>query len=400
MLDPTRLPGNWLGYTSLRAVFIGPSEWEQLSDAQKTALRTWIASGGDLILVDGDADALGLRGHRLAGSDQTPAVRRHFFGRIYVTSADAIEAEGITLTLAGIDGSQDRHRGLPANTSPDWGATGVRGFRLPIPGIEGVPARAYLVILLVFSLLIGPVNYLLLRRRRQQVLVVLTAPVISIVFIVLLAGYAVAVEGFAVYGRATTFTILDQSIQSASTRATVSLYAAGMTPGGGLRFPRDIAVFLTGTDGIGSRDRLSVDLTETQQFTGGALPARSPSNLEQIAHRPARERLSFSRESGGIAVVNGLDARLEALLYREGGRTYTLTQPLAAGGKDVLITGSQSLLPADPAESSRFEIPIDKLGSGSYLAVLDRSPFWESGVAGIVERGSFHFVLGLTDGGR
>src|SRR5207248_5623139 len=51
-LDPARLPSNWLGFTSLRAVVIGPKEWEQLAEAQKDALLTWTASGGDLIFVD------------------------------------------------------------------------------------------------------------------------------------------------------------------------------------------------------------------------------------------------------------------------------------------------------------------------------------------------------------
>ena len=73
------------------------------------------------------------------------------------------------------------------------------------------PARAYLSILVLFSLLIGPVNFWFLWRRRQQVLLVLTAPLISVLFIVLLAGYVVAGEGFGVHGRAVTFTMLDQA---------------------------------------------------------------------------------------------------------------------------------------------------------------------------------------------
>ena len=105
---------------------------------------------------------------------------------------------------------QDSNWALPANRARDWGIITARGFRLPIPGVDGVPARAYLSILLVFSLIIGPANYWFLWRKRQQVLLVLTAPLISAVFIVLLAGYVVAGEGLGVRGRAVTFTMLDQ----------------------------------------------------------------------------------------------------------------------------------------------------------------------------------------------
>jgi hypothetical protein len=32
--------------------------------------------------------------------------------------------------------------------------------------------------------------------------------------------------------------------------------------------------------------------------------------------------------------------------------------------------------------------------------VLDGSPFWESGVSGLIERGSLHVVLGWPEGQR
>jgi hypothetical protein len=57
-LAPGRLPANWIGFTSLRAVVIGPQEWNQLDDAQKSALLTWTACGGDLLFVDGSLSAL------------------------------------------------------------------------------------------------------------------------------------------------------------------------------------------------------------------------------------------------------------------------------------------------------------------------------------------------------
>ena len=43
--------------------------------------------------------------------------------------------------------------------------------------------------------------------------------------------------------------MLDQATKQAATRAAASLYAAGMTPSGGLRFARDVAVFPIGADG-------------------------------------------------------------------------------------------------------------------------------------------------------
>jgi len=401
LLEPARLPANWLGYTSLRAVLIGPTEWEQLSDAQKSALLTWTACGGDLVFVDGELSALFPGGPLAPASEGDSPARAHFFGRIHRPTSAAIAASGLAAFLTAAQQMQDSNWALPANGAHDWGVIKARGFRLPIPGIDGVPARAYLSILVVFSFIIGPANYWFLRRHRQQVLLVLTAPLISAMFIVLLAGYVLAGEGLGVRGRATTFTMLDQVRNQAATRSSVSLYAAGMTPSGGLRFPRDVAVFPIGPDGSGSRDRQFLDLTDAQRFSAGVIQARSPANLEQIAFRPARERLSFNREAGGMTVVNGLGATVTALLYRDGDKVYTLAGPLPAGGREILTLGTrpaETVVPSGLPLSSRFRHLVENQPAGSYLAVLERSPFWEPGVPGIVERGSFHLVIGWPGG--
>ena len=184
-------------------------------------------------------------------------------------------------------------------------------------------------------------------------------------------------------------------------RGSASLYAAGMTPSGGLRFPRDVAVFPIGTDGTGNRDTMVVDLTETQRFASGVVHARAPTNFEEIAYRPARERLTFSAEGGGFAVTNGLDVPITRLIYRSGGHVFSFSGALPAGGRAVLTPGgiaAATFVPKGIPIATRFEHLIDHQPEGSYIAVLERSPFWESGVPTLVERGSFHLLLGWPEG--
>jgi hypothetical protein len=400
VLEPSRLPANWLGFTSVRAVLIGPKEWEHLSEPQKDALLTWTACGGDLFFVDGDLATL-FPGRPALTARTDPAVAAHFFGRIHLPSSGAITAAGLGKILSDATPLQDANWALPANRAADWGTIAARGFRLPIPGVEGVPARAYLSILIAFTVLIGPVNYWILWRKRRQVLLVMTAPVISAGFILLLGGYVLAGEGLGVRGRAMSFTMLDQARKQAVTRVSASLYAAGMTPGGGLSFARDVAVYAIGPDGIGSREQQTLDLTEAQRYTGGLIQARSPTNLEQISFRPARERLSFSREGAAMTVVNGLDATVSALVYKDGDTVYNLARPLAAGARDAMIAASASTgiqVPRDLPLGARFAYLIAHQPRGSYLAVLERSPFWDVGVSGVAERSSFHFLIGWPDG--
>jgi hypothetical protein len=401
VLEPARLPTGWIGFTSARAVVIGKTEWDQLNEQQKNALVTWVACGGDLILVDGQVSDLipSMPAAAATGPDRT--VGHHFFGRVHALTSATLEATGMANMMSAVDSSRNQTWSLPANDATDWGEIETRGFRLRIPGIDGVPARVYLSILVLFSVIIGPVSFWFLWRRRQRALLVLTAPIISIVFIVLLSGYAVAGEGFGVYGRVASFTILDEATKQAATRASVSMYAAGMTPSGGLRFGRDVAVFPIGPSGAGTRERLTLDLTESQRYSSGVVQARAATNIEQITFRQARERLTFTRAADGISVVNGLDATLTQLIYRDGESIYHLDAPLAPGGRQTLTTGAvdgEQMVPATLAIRSKFIDLVEQQPRGSYLAVLDRSPFWESGVSDLTERGSFHLVLGWPDG--
>lgn len=401
VLEPARIPDNWLGFTSLRAVLIGPAEWQQLNDAQKRALLSWTASGGDLLLIDGELAALFPAGQAPRDPGPNARARGYFFGRIHMVSSETIEASGLDEVLKSAQALGDPDWALPANRSSDWGVIAARGFRLLIPGIDGVPARAYLLILIVFSLLIGPANYWFLWRKRQQALMVLTVPLISAIFIVLLGVYVVAGEGLGVHGRVMSFTMLDQARSQAVTRLSASLYAAGMSPAGGLRFARETAVFPIGTDGTGSRERYVLDLSEGQRFADGLIEARAPTNFEQIVFRTARERLTFGREAGGLTVVNGLGSTLTALLYRAGGQIYSIPAALPAGGKarlQAIERAPDDIVPADVPLSKRLRHLVVNQPEGSYIAILERSPFWDPGVDGLNERGSLHFVIGWPGG--
>jgi hypothetical protein len=395
LLEPARLPTSWLGYTSTKAVVIGAREWEALDAAQRQALLTWTACGGNLILVDAAVDTL------FPDPRQRPIVTgnvaNYFFGRVNLLLSADIQSVGFEGTLTAIDNAAPKPSWqLPLE--PISSTTGSRGFRLPIPGVNAIPARTYMTILTLFAVLIGPVNHIVLRRRRQQALVVLTTPLIAALFIAVLAGYVVVVEGFGVRGRVVSFTLLDQTIGQAATRAAVSLYAAGGAPSGGLRFARDVAVFPTPLDTVPPTGE-TLDLSELQQFSSGFLQARTPTNFETLGYRAARERLVFSREGGQVRVSNGLGSTVVRLRFRDGARSYTLGDPLRAGAAALLgetTASGRELLGSADAALARFDSVVTNLPDRAYLAVLDRSPFWDGGVREIDERSSFHLVLGRT----
>jgi hypothetical protein len=58
------------------------------------------------------------------------------------------------------------------------------------------------------------------------------------------------------------------------------------------------------------------------------------------------------------------------------------------------------MVPAKLPDRGKFVALVEQQPRGSYLAVLDRSPFWQPGVSDLKERGSFHLVLGWPEGQR
>ncbi|MFA5193628.1 MAG: hypothetical protein WC740_23210, partial [Verrucomicrobiia bacterium] len=134
-LSPDRLPTNWLGYSSIKNVVMGSGAWQQLDEAQKDALRRWVACGGELVMTEGN-------GRDLFRSQGAADASRNFFtsflGHVW-TDPDGGFRWGIDSLLD--DGTPRR-----------W----TRGFALPIEGVGDVPARAYAGILILFALIIGP----------------------------------------------------------------------------------------------------------------------------------------------------------------------------------------------------------------------------------------------------
>ena len=67
-------------------------------------------------------------------------------------------------------------------------------------------------------------------------------------------------------------------------------------------------------------------------------------------------------------------------------------------GPDVSLKFFSDLTQSSRLFPLKFQTIIKNQDNSSYLALLERSPFWEPGVSDIEERGSLHFVLGYVGG--
>ncbi|HKC87347.1 MAG TPA: hypothetical protein VKG02_15285 [Blastocatellia bacterium] len=294
----------------------------------------------------------------------------------------------------------------------------VNAINRNFPVVEelGTPVRGLFLLMLLFAVVIGPVNYMALARRKKRTWLWWTAPAIAVVASLAVFGYAMLAEGWQASVRAEVMTILDENARRATTVGLTAFYAP-LTPSDGLRFSYDTEVtpllpgrggyYAFGRSGMTGGASRTIDWTEDQHLAGGWITARVPVHFIVRKSEPRRERLNVRREGSKIIVVNGLGADIKQLWWAEAdGRVYLAENLQAGAGASLKLTDLRTRGEvAGLREAFRSEWwdrikqypqkPLEVLEAGCYLATLDSSPFLEEGLRGNVSRKAMTVVYGV-----
>ena len=200
-------------------------------------------------------------------------------------------------------------------------------YNFLIPGVGLAPVLQFQILITLFVLVIGPVNYFLLRRWGKLNLTVLTVPAGALAITGALMLYALIADGLSVRVRARSFTHIDQRSGQAVCWSRLSYYA-GLAPSGGLTFSDDTAVVpLFAQPGEAEADASrDLDWTRTdaskadsplkQNLTDGWLNARTPTQFITARVRKTSARLEIKSAGDGKspAVVNHLGTPIKWLM--------------------------------------------------------------------------------------
>ena len=193
--------------------------------------------------------------------------------------------------------------------------------------IPTIPLHWLFFVMLVFVILIGPVNYFVLKKLRREMLLLATTPAISLLFCLLVIGFITVAEGWFSRAKVSGITLLDQENRLAATRVMLGVYAP-IPPGDGFRFDSGDMLNFCGAGEI------DLALNEGQHFRSGLLQPRIPlyAVIERVT--PQREQLRITREKGGISVVNGLGVKLSGLgVVDDEGRLFVTDEPVEPGAR-------------------------------------------------------------------
>jgi hypothetical protein len=278
-------------------------------------------------------------------------------------------------------------------TSPHMGSKDF--YKFMNAGIHGVPTVAFLVLITLFSIVIGPVNYVYLSRKKMLWLLLFTVPAMAVTTSVLLVGYSVAVHGFSIKSRIRSLTVLDQRNRTAVTMARLALFA-GLAPPGGMRFSPETAVFPvipTTNEPTGGY----VDWTQTQNLASGWLPARTRTQFFTVRNAEQRSRVELKPAADkSVEFWNGLPWELEMIVVADdAGRLY-LARSVAAGATTALSQPSaedlkefvELLKRNAPALPAGFVEPTPSAFGGprAFMAYAMRGPMTTDFASNLMER--------------
>jgi hypothetical protein len=340
----------------------------------------------------------------------------------------------------------------------NFSSTNETYWNFLIPGVGTAPVTAFQVLITLFVLAIGPLNFYVLKRWHKLNLLLITVPASAAVVTLSLLAYAVFSDGFGVRARTRSYTQLDQRTGEATCLGRITYYA-GLTPGKGLSFSGDITVYpldeQPSGDGFeaGQTRRLAWQFDEDdgrsgrQNLESGWIQSRIQTQLMTVRSRTTDAKLVFANENGrATSVLNQLGVPISLLLVHDNTGGFSKAQNVAPETKSELttiaardllsqwedlraenqlrppdgmeVTGSQSIFDIRrrnyrraymgprvtvSVENSRLERALEEtlvaaslgqLPRGSYVAVVERSPEFELGIDSATEESSFHIIFG------
>jgi hypothetical protein len=461
-VPPDSLPDSWIDYSGLDFVAISRDALADLKPSSRSALLKWVHCGGNLIVYQAGKTSkeietlerlLEMPQNSAVGAKWTEADRRitlsPFATRplmlgLVCAFPDELPDSPVpwSALLSSVGGPRFSWM-LRHGVMPDFGTEEFYTFMNP--GIRGVPVYGFLVLITLFAVSIGPVNYFYLRNKRLLWLLLVTVPTTALVTSVLLVGYSVAAHGFSVRSRIRSLTVLDQASHQEVTVARLALFA-GVAPSRGLQFSPETAVYPVFPP-TAEPGTFTVDWTETQALTSGWLLSRTRTQFLTVRHAEEPRRVEIKPGQGaGRAIANGLPWELEAVLVAdESGRLLSarnvlpsasepLTEASETDRKDFVgllgrnrpelpdnfsspvlnpLTGRRSFnrfnfrgrFPEVRFDSNLMERQIQtwsreltttktSLAPRSYLAILRQNPGVETGVDRTTEQAGYHLLLG------
>ncbi|MDR0870914.1 MAG: hypothetical protein LBN39_08995 [Planctomycetaceae bacterium] len=339
---------SFLSYTQYDGVAISSAEWKELQEKHQNvfnAIRQYVEAGGILLIVGTDWTAP----KEWAQFKEFPSTYLAGLGRVFVMEKDTEKAKPQMepfrqLVLkhqefwANLFGNRYHRYGGGGGSEILSGDTPLL-TSMPVVEESGISIRLILTLIVIFAVLIGPVNLYVLSKIKRRLWLLWTVPAISLFASMLVFGVSFLKEGFLRQASSQTCTILDQRREEAVSFGFIGYYST-LSPGGVVFSPNTEATLCANrSSSSGSSRPLEVDILPNggQLFTGRWVLARVPSYfLVRKTESMRKERMLFDWTATPPTATNGLGADIDELTVCSAEGTNYRVANVRAGEKTVL----------------------------------------------------------------
>lgn len=390
---PGQLPDTWLAYTGIELVIVSaPSLVSEMEDSRRNELLRWVKTGGSLVIYDtGKLDdgintldkLMDWTNIAATDDDWKDNVLKNRPENATLQRAKLIDCQLRSLMFGKVMAIRDNpfvsaeteqfYAGTQPTLFSSWGQIyhnlGVNsvswikrhGFspryqsddflNFLNPGVQKIPTWGFIILITLFALVIGPVNYFVLRRRNKIGQLLWTTPLIALITSLLLFSWSTFANGTGSRARLRSLSMLDQRDQSMVSMTREALFS-GVTPRNGLRFEPFSAVYPVWQLEDSFR-RGNVNWTDAQTISGSFHQGNTRSQFMITTPRTERGRLQVGEATeNGLTVNNGLEWNIVMLLVRDAEGNYFV-------GRKAIDAGSSRKL--EPAQNSDIAAVRDRI---------------------------------------
>jgi hypothetical protein len=393
--DAPREMAAYVGYP----VVLGTEDVASVPSDVWAALENYAAVGGSLVVGRPSRDVR----QRLPMFDREPernAWNAYGFGSVYLCQTGAAECGGAVKSI-----SETYRLPLePIGPPPRWETSryALRDGLAPLLPNALVPLGRFLILIFLFSLVVGP-GGLMLARRKGPVALLIGVPAVALLTCLIIIGDSVLGDGFVTHASRYSFTFLDRARDRLVT-SSVSGYYANLAPdkvripsSAVLIAPMELEEWLVDVDWAGGG--VVVD---------GFLPSRTYVEWGELAVVSTRARLVARKEGEGWKVQNALGASLRAGYVLLEKKWYAL--PELADGAEGRVTEVQGLhvdeavhefVSLPPGVTSRGKEDVGGFGlplkEGGFMARLEGPGFSPLAALQVQLHEGLHYVRGQVD---
>ena len=326
---------SWLGFSRYDGVVVTDDDIRQMPPDVQSALWHYVECGGALfVLGGGELPESWKLEESLKSKISTDATEIAVYD---VGFGQCIISPG--LDTKGLNQNQWRLIvGSWLQTALPWRwEDGIEedNTMFPVVSSLGIPARGLFFLMLLFAVVIGPVNLIVLSRKKRRIWMLWTTPVISVITCLAVFTYATFAEGWNRRARTEGLTILDERVHRATTIGWTAFYSA-LTPSDGLHFGYQTELTPLAHSMTTNLAR-TVDWTHDQHLANGWVTARVPAHFMVRKSETRRERVTIRRGTDAhLRIVNGLGADISQFWLEDRDGTIYSATDIPAGAEAAL----------------------------------------------------------------